>query len=164
MSYCGRIRGDVLNMTALLCGNRFGRGLVRPGGVAFDLDDRVVAQLLQRLDQVAADARSAVELLWNSPSVMARFDGVGTIEPELCRQIGLVGVAARASGLPRDVRRDFPYGIYRFAHVPVSTWNTGDVFARAYVRWLEVQRSLAFVREQLDSLPEGQVQIGRAHV
>ena len=38
MSYCGRIRGDVLNMTAMLCGNRFGRGLVRPGGVAFDLD------------------------------------------------------------------------------------------------------------------------------
>ena len=39
MSYCGRIRGDFLNMTALLCGNRFGRGLVRPGGVGFDVDE-----------------------------------------------------------------------------------------------------------------------------
>ena len=88
---------------------------------------------------------------------MARFDGAGPLTPDVCRQIGLVGVAARACGLPCDVRRDFPYGIYRFTHIPVSTWHTGDVFARAYVRWLEVQRSLAFLGEQLDSLPEGPV-------
>ncbi len=75
----------------------------------------------------------------------------------MCEQIGLVGVAARACGVPRDVRSDFSYGIYRFAQIPVSTWHTGDVFARAYVRWLEVQRSLAFIVEQLDSLPEGPV-------
>jgi Ni,Fe-hydrogenase III large subunit len=155
MSYCGRIRGDVLNMTAALCGNRFGRGLVRPGGVAFDADARLVEQLQGRLDTVAKDAHSAVELLWESPSVMARFDGVGTVSPALCEQLGLVGIVARACGEGRDVRRDFPYGIYRFAHIPVSSWHTGDVFARAYVRWLEVQRSLAFVREQLDALPEG---------
>ncbi len=68
-----------------------------------------------------------------------------------------MGVAARACGAARDVRRDFPYGIYRFAHIPVSTWHTGDVFARAYVRWLEVQRSLAFIGEQLDALPEGHI-------
>ena len=55
------------------------------------------------------------------------------------------------------MRNDFPYGIFRFAHIPVSTWTTGDVFARAYVRWLEIQRSAAFVREQLESLPEGTV-------
>src|SRR6266568_47907 len=38
-SYCGRLRGDFLNLTALLCGNRFGRGMLRPGSVMFDLDD-----------------------------------------------------------------------------------------------------------------------------
>ncbi len=157
MSYCGRIRGDVLNMTALLCGNRFGRGMVRPGGVAFDVNARIIEQLRRRLEAVARDARSAVELLWDSPSVMARFDGVGVVPLDLCQQIGLVGVAARACGAACDVRRDFPYGIYRFAHIPVSTWHTGDVFARAYVRWLEVQRSLVFIGEQLDSLPEGPV-------
>ena len=97
MSYCGRIRGDVLNMTALLCGNRFGRGMIRPGGVAFDVDARIVEQLRRRLDAVAGDARSAVELLWNTPSVMARFDGVGVVPLDLCEQLGLVGVAARAA-------------------------------------------------------------------
>ena len=156
-SYCGRIRGDVLNMTAMLCGNRFGRGMVRPGGVAFDLDARLVEQLRRRLDSVTRDVHGAVELLWNTPSVMARFDGVGVVPLELCDELGLVGVVARSCGAARDVRRDFPYGIYRFAHIPVSTWHTGDVFARAYVRWLEVQRSLTFIGEQLDALPEGDI-------
>jgi Ni,Fe-hydrogenase III large subunit len=68
-----------------------------------------------------------------------------------------VGVAARACGLQQDVRRDFPYGIFRFTHIPVSTWDTCDVFARAYVRWLEIQRSLVFVGEQLQALPEGEI-------
>jgi len=157
MSYCGRIRGDVLNMTAMLCGNRFGRGMIRPGGVAFDVDAHIVERLRRQLDLTAADVRSAVELLWNTPSVMARFDGAGVVSSDQCEQLGLVGVAARACGVARDVRDNFPYGIYRFAHIPVSTWDTGDVFARAYVRWLEVQRSLAFLAEQLDALPDGRV-------
>ena len=53
-----------------------------------------------------------------------------------CEELGLVGPAARACGVVRDVRQDFPSGIYRFAFIPVSTWHTGDVFARAYVRWM----------------------------
>ena len=157
MSYCGRLRGDVLNMTAMLCGNRFGRGMIRPGGVVFDVDARILEQLQRRLESLTRDAHSAVELLWDTPSVMARFDGVGVVPLDLCDQLGLVGVAARACGAACDVRRDFPYGIYRFAHIPVSTWHTGDVFARAHVRWLEVQRSLAFIGEQLHALPEGQI-------
>ena len=67
--------------------------------------------------------------------------------------LGLVGPAARACGVERDVRHDFPAGIFRFAQIPVSTWTTGDVFARAYVRWLEIQRSVAFIHEQLQALP-----------
>jgi len=157
MSYCGRIRGDVLNMTAMICGNRFGRGLIRPGGVAFDLDLPLVKEMKRCARAVLKDARSAVELLWDAPSVMARFDQTGALTRDVCQQIGLVGVAARACGIPRDVRSDFSYGIYRFAQIPVSTWHSGDVFARAYVRWLEVQRSLAFIEEQLDSLPDGSV-------
>jgi len=157
MSYCGRIRGDALNSTALLCGNRFGRNLVRPGGVAFDFDREMVAELKRRLGTVAKDAKVAVELLWNCPSVTARFDRIGVLPGRTCDRIGLVGVAARASGIARDVRQDFPEGIYRFAQIPVSTWHSGDVFARAYVRWLEIQRSLAFVEEQLGSLPGGTI-------
>lgn len=157
MSYCGRIRGDVLNMTASLCGNRFSRGLIRPGGTGFDMDSACVDELLRKVDSVSADVESAVNLLWITPSVLARFEGTGQVDAETCRQIGLVGVAARACGEPVDVRQDFPYGIFRFSHIPVSTSNTGDVFARAFVRWLEIQRSFDFIRDQLMSLPDGPV-------
>jgi Ni,Fe-hydrogenase III large subunit len=155
LSYCGRIRGDVLNMTAMLCGNRFGRGLIRPGGVAFDPDGDDVTELQRRVRTAEKDARIAVELLWDSPSVMARFEGTGALSFELAGHLGLVGVAARACGVRRDVRHDFPSGIFRFAQIPVSTWDSGDVFARAYVRWLEIQRSVEFVREQLGMLAAG---------
>ncbi|MCX6993223.1 MAG: hydrogenase [Kiritimatiellaeota bacterium] len=156
-SFNGRIRGDFLNLTALLCGNRFGRGLIRPGGVAFDLDAARAKELRQRLAQAGRDTRSAVDLLWCTPSVMGRFEQTGTLTPEDCRGLGLVGPVARACGLERDVRYEFPFGVYCFEQIPVSTWTSGDVFARAYVRWLEIQRSLDFILAQLDALPEGPI-------
>ncbi|HVN39729.1 MAG TPA: hydrogenase, partial [Myxococcota bacterium] len=156
-SYCGRLRGDFLNMTAALCGSRFGRGLIRPGGVGFDVDEAIVRDLLARLDAAERDTANAVALLWDTSSVMARFEETGRVDAAMADRMGLVGPAARASGVQRDVRHDHPSGIFRFAHIPVSTWSTGDVFARAYVRWLEVQRSIEFVREQLRSLPAGEV-------
>ena len=156
-SYCGRIRGDFLNLTALLCGNRFGRGIVRPGGVGFDLDDARRGELLARLDAALRDVTGAAELLWDATSVQARFENTGEVTEETCRALGMVGPAARACGVERDVRHDFPAGIYRFSQVPVSTWGTGDVFARAYVRWLEIQRSVQFIREQVGTLPGGPV-------
>ena len=156
-SYCGRIRGDFLNMTATLCGSRFGRGLIRPGGVGFDVDQPMLDDLLRRLDIFQKDCTNAIPLLWDSPSVMARFEDVGRVTPELAKEMGLVGPAARACGLQRDARHDQPSGIFRFAHIPISTWESGDVFSRAFVRWMEVQRSIDFIREQLRALPTGTV-------
>jgi Ni,Fe-hydrogenase III large subunit len=156
-AFCGRIRGDFLNLTALLCGNRFGRGMVRPGGVGFDADTRRLATLLEQVENALLDATEAVNLLWNTQSVLARFENTGALSRELCEDLGLVGVAARASGLERDARQEFPAGIYRFSQVPISTWQTGDVFARAYVRWLEIQRSVTFIRDQVRTLPPGPI-------
>ena len=156
-AYCGRIRGDFLNSTAALCGSRFGRGLIRLGGVGFDLDKPLIAKLQQQLEAALTDVEGAVALLWGSSSVQARFEHTGTISPETCEALGLVGPAARACGVERDVRQDFPSGIFRFAQIPISKWDSGDVFARAWVRWLEIQRSGAFIREQLSSLPEGSI-------
>jgi Ni,Fe-hydrogenase III large subunit len=154
-AYCGRLRGDFLNATALLCGSRFGRGLVRPGGVRFDLDADRIDQLRSRLEAALKDVAGAAGLLWDTSSVQARFEDTGVVSRQAAEEIGLVGVAARACELDRDVRHDFPAGIYRFAQVPISTAETGDVLARAYVRWLEIQRSGEFLREQLRQLPEG---------
>src|SRR5207244_10805014 len=87
--YCGRIRGDFLNLTALLCGSRFGRGMIRPGGVGFDLDEDRRSQCLQRLEAAYRDAANAASLLWDSASVQARFEDTGTVCPEVCLALGL---------------------------------------------------------------------------
>ena len=156
-SYCGRLRGDVLNLTALACGNRFGRSWLVPGGAAFDLEPARAAELRERLQKALADIRNAADLLWNTPSVLARFEDAGPVSKEAAVELGLVGPAARASGLNRDVRFELPAGIWRFTHIPISCWHDGDVFARAYVRWLEIQRSADFILAQLESLPEGPI-------
>lgn len=156
-SFCGRLRGDFLGMTALLCGSRFGRGFVRPGGTAFDLDEEMRAALAARLEEAARDLAGAVDLLWETSSVVARFEGTGALTEETCREVGIVGPAARACGVPRDVRHDHPTGIYPFVHLPVMTTHRGDVQARAFVRWLEARQSIDFLRERLASLPQGPV-------
>jgi Ni,Fe-hydrogenase III large subunit len=154
-SFCGRIRGDFLNMTAVVCGSRLGRGLVRPGGVDFDLDEARVKELSKRIEAAARDAAGAVRLLWQSPTVMARFEDTGKIDSSLAADLGLVGPAARACGLRRDVRKTHPAGIFRMVHLPLQTVDSGDVFARAYVRWLEIERSIEYIRSQLGELPRG---------
>ncbi len=158
-SFCGRLRGDYLNLTAVLCGSRFGRGVVRPGGTGFDADATRLKEMLAKLDGAYRDTEQAVKLLWDTPSVMARLEDTGRVELGVARQLGLVGVAARACGLKRDVRKTHPSGYYRFVHIPISTWTSGDVFARAYVRWLEIERSVDFLRAQLRQLPEGPVRV-----
>jgi Ni,Fe-hydrogenase III large subunit len=154
-AYCGRLRGDFLNLSALLCGSRFGRDMIRPGGVRFDLNEKLREQSLERITAAARDVATAAGLLWSSASVQARFEGTGLVSRADCLSLGMVGPAARACGVEQDVRRDFPTGIFRFTLVPVSTWMTGDVFARAYVRWLEIQRSVSFIKDQLQSFPSG---------
>jgi Ni,Fe-hydrogenase III large subunit len=158
-AHCGRLRGDFLNLTAAICGNRFGRSLVRPGGVGFDVDEALASQIVERLDAAAKDVGTSAGLLWDTASVQARFEATGTVSIEDAEALGLVGVAARACGLERDVRLDHPAGVFRLAHIPVSVSETGDVFARAYVRWLEIQRSTAFVREQLQEMPAGPARV-----
>ena len=154
-SFCGRIRGDFLNMTAMLCGSRFGRGLLRPGGIVYDCDTEIGETMLQRLRTARKELEGAVNLLWETPSVMARLENTGTLSEMSAWEIGAVGPAARASGLNRDVRCDHPFGIYRMSQIPVITMATGDVHARARVRFLEAGRSLDFIEEQLGQLPRG---------
>jgi Ni,Fe-hydrogenase III large subunit len=154
-SYCGALRADFLNASAEICGNRFGRGLVVPGGVRFDLGVGEARALAARVRASWQKAKGAASLLFESPSVRARFEGTGVVSRETALELGLVGPAARASGVDRDVRRDHASGIYRFVHVPVTTAAGGDVLARALVRLLETERSAEFVASQLDNLPEG---------
>jgi Ni,Fe-hydrogenase III large subunit len=158
-AYFGRMRGECLNLLMTLSGNRYGRGLVRPGGVAFDITPVMADEARDRLTRMREELLPAADLMLGNASVQARLEGVGGLSREKCRELGIVGPPARACGLPRDVRHDHPYGVFRFAHIPVSTAWAGDVLARCLVRRLEILRSLEFVIEQLEHLPTGAVRV-----
>ena len=160
MSYCGRIRGDVLNMTAMLCGNRFGRGLVRPGGVAFDVDERRSSSELQRrLDAMPPGmCACAVELLWDTPvGHGADSKARGDCRRQLCEQTGSGGRGGPGVRLRRDVRQRFP-----LRHLSLRPDPGLDL---AYRRRLRPRlRPLAgspaiagFHPEQLEALPGGPI-------
>jgi len=158
-SYCGRIRGDFLNMTALLCGKRFGRGLLCPGGTKMDVDEALIAALLEHLAAAHRDARGAVDLSLNSDTVRARYDGCGVVSTSAARACGLVGVAARGSGLACDARAQFPVVGAAPDDIPISRCESGDVYARAVVRSRELDSSTDFIQRALCALPEGETAV-----
>ncbi len=144
-SFCGRLRGDILNLTAMLCGNRFGRGLVLPGGVGYGIDPAMAGSMSERLAIAHRDIKGAVDLLLRKPSVLARFEDTGIVSRRTANHLGLVGPAARASGLAMDVRADAPTGIYREATLSLQVGDNGDVMDRACQRALEIDVSVEYI-------------------
>ena len=158
-AYFGRMRGECLNLLMTISGNRYGRGLIRPGGVAFDVTPPMAGEARDRLTCLRDELLPAADLMLGNASVQARLEGAGGLTADRCVELGLVGPPARACGLHRDVRHDHPYGVFRFAHIPVSTAWAGDVLARCLVRRQEIVRSLEFVMEQLEHLPGGATRV-----
>jgi Ni,Fe-hydrogenase III large subunit len=158
-AYLARLRGECLNLLMTISGNRYGRGLVRPGGVAFDIPDEMAREVVQRMERLREQLTPVLQLLFDASSVQSRFEAVGVVTKEQVVANGYVGLVARSCDIPRDVRHDYAYGVYRFAQIPVAQTWAGDVQARALVRRLEIQRSIEFVVEQVSALPRGAVRV-----
>ncbi|MBT3311305.1 MAG: hydrogenase [Desulfobacteraceae bacterium] len=148
-NYCGRMRGDFLNMTLLLCGNRFGKGFVRPGGVTFPMNDDVRSTLTIRLNELKPQVEHVIDLLFSTSSVRSRFEECGAVSRSDAEKLGLVGPAGRASGIAYDVRRCFSTEHYNQLDIPENAEPTGDVYARAKVRADEVLQSIAIIQSLL---------------
>ena len=146
-AYCGALRGDFLNMTAMVCGSRLGRTIIRPGGSRHGMDAGLQSALKQRLATAAAKLTGAIELMFDVPSVLARFERTGALSPEICREMGFVGPVARSCGIAMDTRQDYAYGFYQKRAISAATSNKCDVYARAIVRWLEIRHSLALIKD-----------------
>lgn len=148
-NYFGRMRGDFLNLTLWMCGNRFGKGLVRPGGVRFSLTGEDRSVMLGRISELHSQLAQVIDLLLYTPSVRARFERCGVVSRTDAAKLGLVGPAGRASGLSYDVRRCFPSEFYHELKIPENAEATGDVFARAKVRADEVHQSIRMIQSLL---------------
>ncbi|MCG6551147.1 MAG: NADH-quinone oxidoreductase subunit C [Candidatus Magnetominusculus sp. LBB02] len=142
----GRIRTAVINTTLMLSGCRFGRGYIRPGGVLSDIDEKLRKHILDMCDELWHDLEIINNCLFNNPGVLSRLEHTGRISTDLAWKTGLVGVIAKSSGLPIDVRADQPYGIYKKDRIDPAMLNSGDVYARLMVRALEITQSIGLIR------------------
>jgi Ni,Fe-hydrogenase III large subunit len=157
-SVFGALRTRVINTTMAICGNRFGRGLIKLGGVNFDISPELCSKISETLNRLDEEAALAAEVLFSSASVLERFEKTGVVETEVAKEIGMVGPAARASGVAIDIRSDHPSGAYEYFPHHKLTLNTGDVFARAYIRYVEIQQSIRIIKEQLQNLSGGELE------
>jgi Ni,Fe-hydrogenase III large subunit len=149
------LRTKVINTTMAICGNRFGRGLNKIGGVDYYITLEQTDGLLMMLSKLDDETALASEVLFSSASVLERFEKTGIVESEVAKEIGMVGQAARASGISIDIRSDHPSGVYEYFPHYKLTLNSGDVFARAYIRFVEIQQSIKIIKEQLKNLSGG---------
>ena len=152
----GRLRTNIINSMAELCGSRFGRGLLVYGGTRYDLNDEVKKKLIDNLLVAQKDIAEINDFLFHSTGSLIRFENTGTISKNFARKIGLVGIAARACGLELDTRINSPYEAYRYYPISMMTLSTGDVYARTRLRALEIDESMRFIFENIDNIPEGE--------
>jgi len=151
------LRTRVINTTMSICGNRFGRSLMAIGGINFDISSELQSKISSIIDQLDDEINLACEVLFSSASVLERFEQTGVVNNETAVAIGMVGPAARASGVAVDVRSDHPFGGFEYFPVHKLTLPSGDVFARAYIRYIEIQQSIRIIKEQLGGLSEGEL-------
>jgi Ni,Fe-hydrogenase III large subunit len=146
----GRLRTAIINATMRVCGSRFGRGWLRPGGVRHRITAALRHDLLGTLAAFAKDMTEVNDLMLGARSVQSRFQGVGVVSRQTARDIGMVGLAARASGVAIDARTSLPGRLYTAHPAAMLTEDGGDCWARMRLRMREIDESLRWLRAVLD--------------
>lgn len=155
-AYFGRMRGDFLNLLQCLSGNRFGKGLLNPGGIAYPFGPEQKQLISDKLNEITPQIVHVCDLLFGAHTVQARFEQTGRLSLSQAQSLGLVGYAGRACGLAYDVRSAFPTPPYATLPRCEITTTSGDVLSRALVRRDEIMHSISLIRtllEQTDLAP-----------
>ncbi|HJS57155.1 MAG TPA: NADH-quinone oxidoreductase subunit C [Vicinamibacteria bacterium] len=151
------LREGLVRIQERLFGSRLLRGTVALGGVKCELTLGRRRELLQHLAHLQREFEDLVTLLIDSGTFTDRVDGTGILETQVARELGVVGIVARASGLDVDLRRDQPHDAYAGLRFVVPVEEGGDVRARLMVRAREIEQSLSILRQVLEDLPDGPV-------
>ncbi len=152
-SVFGALRTPTINYAQLWCGNRFGKGLIRVGGTHYPLTTELVSSLVKFLDNFEHRFVTMANKLFALPSVMMRMENIGKVTKTQMELIGAVGMTARMTGIPRDIRHSHPFTAYStIPYHPVVEVQSGDVWARATLRRIEIERSIAYIRLLIKNL------------
>jgi Ni,Fe-hydrogenase III large subunit/Ni,Fe-hydrogenase III component G len=146
------LREGLLREQDRIFGTRLMRGVVALGGLrrapalpAFDA-------LRTHLDVFQKEFDDLISSLIDSGTFTDRVDGTGTLTRQAASDLGMVGPAARASGVDVDLRRDHPHDAYDRLRFEVPVEEGGDVRARLMVRAREVEQSLSIVKQALAAI------------
>ncbi len=159
LMYAWRDREAVMDILALLTGNRVNYGMNTIGGVRRDITPDQIPQILTAIDTLEERTKYYVQVGTEEITLRERLSGVGMLSKEDAIHLGAVGPTARASGVDRDVRRDDPYAAYGELSFQVITDNHNDVYGRTLVRLGELMESYKLVRQIVRSLPVGPITV-----
>ncbi len=140
------IKEEILQLNEKLTGSRFLRGVNEVGTTRLKLDEGKKKVLLAALKKISKDFGEIKKILLSSASFMDRVDGTGVLKKKTAEDFGVVGLAARASGIAADLRKDFS-GIYTQFNFNPAKEATGDVLARLNIRIFEVEESIRLIEE-----------------
>ncbi len=159
-----KYREPVCDVFEMLTGHRQNSAIPMVGGVRRDIRTEYIPEALKVLDVVDEKVQMLTAAVLDDPVLAARLKGVGVRSHQDCIDWGVVGPTARASGVDTDVRRDDPYAAY-----PELDWNViktanGDVFDGAVVRLLETRESVKILRQCLEKMPKGELNLGQLHI
>ena len=152
-----RLREDWLRACKTAFGHRLMMDNIVPGGVQADISATGQAQLLSCCDSVLTDVKKLYDVFEAHAGLQDRFINTGRVRPELAAQLGLTGLAGRASAQAWDLRCDHPFTPYDQLRVVMGGHTRGDVGARALVRFQELLESIRLIERILREKPEGPV-------
>ncbi len=145
-AYAAVIKEAILQLNQKLASNRYLKRINLIGGVALDLGEPQRLLLLDSLVKIKNDFNQLVKMLNSSVSFMDRVDSTGTLMNKTARDLGVVGLTARASGIPTDLRKYFP-GVHQQSRFKMATDDGGDVLARLELRFSEFFESCRLIEE-----------------
>jgi Ni,Fe-hydrogenase III large subunit len=158
------LRTLVINTLQSWCGNRFGKGLIRPAGSFYPLTPDIRRMIIDNLNEVLERYLQITEKIFRLPSVLSRFEGTGRLTLQQVSSIGAIGMAARSSGLKRDLRWSHPFAGDDYLGSNMVLLHEGDVWARAILRKTEVEKSIQLIKQLLNQHPETAQQLPDYHL
>ncbi len=158
------LKEDLLRMNGELFGHRYLMDRIVPGGVSCDLDNSGLLRIAETLSHIKHETVILKEIYDEHAGMQDRFLTTGHVAPDLAAQLGLTGLAGRASGQAWDARAQFPCFPYDQLDVQMVTHRNGDVAARVTMRFEEIFESIRLIRLMLEQIPEGELlaEIGNA--
>jgi Ni,Fe-hydrogenase III large subunit/Ni,Fe-hydrogenase III component G len=154
-----RLKEKVLRLNERLTGNRLLRGMACLGGVRFDWNADQLQAISQFIDELQPEFEALVNLIRESSSTRDRLETTGVLKPQTARDLGVVGIAGRASGFDHDLRRDHPHAAYAQVKFAVPVYQEGDVLRRMQVRIDEVGEALSILQQLLAQIPSGAIRV-----